>query len=295
MRVLTPEVLTRLKNFKFDLRRHRVEGHLTGRHRSFKRGFSTEFAEHRAYVSGDDLKHLDWKVYARKDRFFVKEFQEEKSLKTYLMLDRSGSMGYRGAGAETKWDYARRLTMSMAYLILTQGDAAGLLTFDTERRDFLPPRQRMTHLELMDAALADSEPSGETELAGVLGGIVGTLPRRSLIVLISDLLGDSEKILETLRVYGARRHRLLVLQVLDPTERDLDMDGPVLFEGLEGADTLRCEVGLLRDAYREAFARQQKRYEASFHDTGVHHAVFYTDEPWHRGLARFLARQSALG
>ena len=295
MRVLTPEVLTRLKNFKFDLRRHRVEGHLTGRHRSFKRGFSQEFAQHRSYVTGDDLKHLDWKVYARKDRFYVKEFQEEKSLKTYLMLDRSGSMGYRGAGDESKWEYARRLTMSMAYLILSQGDAAGLLTFDTERRDYLPPRQRMTHLELMDAALADSKPAGETELAGVLGGIVGSLPRRSLIVLISDLLGDAERILETLRVYGARRHRLVVLQVLDPTERDLDLDGPVLFEGMEGGDSLRCEVALLRDAYREAFHRQQKRYEASFHDTGVHHAVFYTDEPWHRGLARFLARQSVRG
>jgi uncharacterized protein (DUF58 family) len=295
VRILGPEVLARLKNLKFDLRRHRVEGHLTGRHRSFKRGFSQEFAEHRAYVAGDDLKHLDWKVYARKDRFFVKEFQEEKSLKTYLMLDRSGSMGYRGTGAETKWEYARRLTMCMSYLILSQGDAAGLMTFDTERRDFLPPRQRMTHLELMDEALSDSEPGRDTDLAGVLSGIVSSLPRRSLIVLVSDLLGDAEKILETLRVYGARRHRLLVLQVLDPTERDLDLDGPVLFEGLEGDESLRCEVGLLRDAYREAFARQQKLYEASFHGTGVHYAVFYTDEPWHRGLSRFLARQSAFG
>ncbi|PCI38587.1 MAG: DUF58 domain-containing protein [Elusimicrobia bacterium] len=294
MRILKPDILARLKNFNFDLRRHRVEGHLTGRHRSLKRGFSQEFAQHRPYVAGDDLKHLDWKVYARKDRFFVKEFQEEKSLKTYMLVDRSGSMGYRGAGPETKWEYARRLAMCMAYLILGQGDAAGLLTFDTERRDFLPPRRRMTHLELMDDALSDGVTGGETDLAAVLSGMVSSLPRRSLIVLVSDLLGDSARILEALRVYAARKHRLLVLQVLDPSERDLDIDGPVLFESMENSDSLRCEVSLLRESYREAFALQQRLYEASFHSTGVHHAVFYTDESWHRGLARFLARQSAV-
>lgn len=293
MEILSPDILARLKNFNFDLRRHRVEGHLTGRHRSFKRGFSQEFAQHRSYVAGDDLKHLDWKVYARKDRFFVKEFQEEKSLKTYLMLDRSGSMGYKGSGPETKWEYARRLGMCMAYLILGQGDAAGLMTFDTERKDFLPPRRRLTHLELMDDALAKGSTGNETDLASVLSGMVGSLPRRSLIVLVSDLLGDSDKILEALRVYAARKHRLLVMQVLDPSERDLNMDGPVLFESMENTDTLRCEVALLRESYQEAFQRQQRLYEASFHGTGVHHAVFYTDEPWHRGLARFLARQSA--
>ncbi len=294
MQILTPEILARLKNFNFDLRRHRVEGHLTGRHRSLKRGFSQEFAQHRAYVAGDDLKHLDWKVYARKDRFFIKEFQEEKSLNTYLMLDRSGSMGYQGRGPETKWEYARRLTMCMGYLILGQGDAAGLMTFDTERKDFLPPRRRMTHLDLMDDALMTGGVGGETDLSAVLSGRVGSLSRRSLVVLVSDLLGDSEKILEALRVYAVRKHRLLVLQVLDPTERDLDIDGPVLFESMENKDSLRCEVGLLRESYREAFKRQQRLYEASFHGTGVHHAVFYTDEPWHRGLARFLARQSAV-
>lgn len=291
MEILSPDILARLRHFRFDMRRHRAEGHLTGRHRSFKRGFSQEFAQHRAYVAGDELKHLDWKVYARKDRFFVKEFQEEKSLNTYLMLDRSGSMGYQGRGLETKWAYARRLGMCMAYLILGQGDAAGLMTFDTERRDFLPPRRRLTHLDLMDRALTQAEPGGETELAAVLSSMVGALPRRSLIVLVSDLLGETEKILETLRVYAARKHRLFVMQVLDPVERDFDIEGPVLFEGMENADSLRCDAGLLRRSYREAFERQQRLYEASFHGSGVHHAVFYTDEAWHRGLARFLARQ----
>ncbi|MFH1726023.1 MAG: DUF58 domain-containing protein [Elusimicrobiota bacterium] len=295
MRYLDPVVLARLKNLKFDLRRHIVEGHLTGRHSSARRGFSQEFAEHRTYVPGDEVKHIDWKVYARKDRFFIKEFQEEKSLKTYLMLDASGSMGYRGAGPEPKWELACRLSMCMAYLVLARGDAAGLLTFDTGRRDFLPPRQRLAHLELMDGVLDRTRPGGETDLGRVLRRIVGSIPRRSLIVIVSDLLGDAKRILETVKAFQARKHRILVMQVLDPTERDLDLDGPVLFEAMEGDGTLRCEAALLRRAYREAFERQQRLYQASFHGSGIHYCVFYTDAPWDPTLARFLARQRAIG
>jgi len=292
MKFLDPVVLAKLRNLRFDLRRHIVEGHLTGRHSSSRRGFSQEFAEHRAYVPGDELKHLDWKVYARKDRFFVKEFQEEKSLKTYLLVDVSGSMGFRGSGTESKWELAGRLSMCMAYLVLAQGDAAGMVTFDTAAREFLPPRQRMANLEQMDSALAAARPGGETDLSRVLRSIGAAIPRRSLIVLVSDLLGDARRVLETLKAFHARRHRILVLQVLDPMERDLDLDGPVQFEPMEGGAPLRCEVSLLRDAYREAFALQQRLYQASFAGTGIHYATFYTDAPWEHGLARFLARQS---
>ncbi|HBL16027.1 MAG: hypothetical protein A2X36_07785 [Elusimicrobia bacterium GWA2_69_24] len=295
MRYLDPVVLAKLKNLRFDLGRHISEGHLAGRHRSSRRGFSQEFAEHRAYVAGDEIKRLDWKVYARKDRFYIKEFQEEKSLKTYLLVDASGSMAYRGSGPESKWELGSRLAMCMGYLVLAQGDSAGMVTFDTATRRFLPPRQRLSHIELMDEVLAQTTPGGETDLAGVLRRIVASLPRRSLIILVSDLLGDAHSLLETMRAFRARKHRVFILQVLDRRERDLDLEGPVLFEALEGRGELRCEVGLLRDSYREAFERQQRLYTASFHRSGIHFATFYTDAPWEQGLAHFLARQSASG
>lgn len=295
MRYLDSVALARLKNMRFSLRRHLAEGNLTGRHRSFRRGFAQEFAQHRAYVPGDELKSLDWKVFARKDRFFIKEFQEEKSLKTYMLVDASGSMAYRGLGAEPKWDLACRLSLAMACLVLGQGDAAGMLTFDVAQREFVTPRQSLGHLELMDRVLAGSEPGGETDLSKVLLGIGGRVPRRSLIVLVSDLLGDGPAILETIKTLHSRKHRILVFQVLDPMERDIDLEGPVLFESLEDRGTLLCEAALIREAYREEFERQQRLYEASFRQAGIYFDTFYTDAPWDKGLARFLALQNAIG
>ncbi len=295
MRDLDSVALARLKNMRFSLRRHLAEGNLTGRHRSLRHGFAQEFAQHRAYVPGDELKHLDWKVFARKERFFVKEFQEEKSLKTYLLLDASGSMSYRGSGSEPKWDLACRLSLAMAYLVLGQGDAAGLLTFDVVQRDFVTPRQSLGHLERMDRVLAESKPGGETDLAQVLLKVGNRIPRRSLLVLVSDLLGDSPAILETIKTLHARKHRILVFQVLDPMERDIDLEGPVLFEGLEDRETLRCEAALIREAYREEFARQQRLYEASFRQAGIFFDTFYTDASWDQGLTRFLALQNSIG
>lgn len=288
MRYLDPVVLARLRNLRLDLRRHLVEGHLTGRHRSSLHGFSQEFAQHRLYAPGDELKRLDWKVYARRDRFFIRQYEEEKSLKTYVLLDASGSMSFQGAGPEPKWELACRLALSMAYLVLAQGDRAGLVTFDTGARDFLPPRGGFPHLELMDRTLSEARPGGETDLGAALHGTAGRMTRRSLVILVSDLLGDGRRVLETLKAFQARKHRLFVLQVLDPSERDLGWEGPVLFEGLEEPRRLRCEASLLRDGYRDLFSRRQRLYEASFRGSGVRHGTFYTDMPWERSLTRFL-------
>ncbi|HAH06392.1 MAG TPA: hypothetical protein DCM05_07675 [Elusimicrobia bacterium] len=289
MRYLDAVALAKLKNLRFDVRRHLAEGHLAGRHRSLRRGFAQEFAQHRQYVPGDELKRLDWKVYARKERFFVKEYQEEKSLKATLLLDASGSMGFAAGARAPKWESACRLTMALAYLVLAEGDAAGLLTFDTAERSYLAPHRGLGHLELMDEALAKAGPAGETDLAPVLRRAAARLARRSLVFLVSDLLGDARSILALIKAFRARRHEVFVLQVLDPCERDLDYEGPVLFESLEDSSRLRCEASLLRPAYRDLFQRQQKLYQASFEGSGIRYAAFYTDTPWEDTLSRFLA------
>ncbi|MBI5243681.1 MAG: DUF58 domain-containing protein [Elusimicrobia bacterium] len=289
MRYLDAVALAKLKNLRFDIRRHIAEGHLAGRHRSLRRGFAQEFAEHRAYAPGDEIKRLDWKVYARKERFFVKEYQEEKSLKTYLLLDASGSMGFSSGARLPKWDTACRLTMALAYLVLAEGDAAGMLTFDTAERVFLAPRRGLDNLELMDRTLEGQRPGGETDLASVLRRSAARLPRRSLVFLVSDLLGDARSILALIKAFRARRHEVFALQVLDPSERDLDFDGPVIFESLEDQARLRCEASLLRHAYRELFEKQQRLYQASFDGSGIRYGAFYTDAPWDDALSRFLS------
>ena len=267
-----------------------VEGHLSGAHQSFLRGFSQEFASHREYVPGDELKFLDWKVYARKDRFFVKEFHEEKSLRTYILVDASGSMAFADGGRPAKWDYACRLAMGTAYCVLARSDAAGLMCFSDKASSFLPPRGSLIHLELFDGALARLEPKGPTRLAGVLGEFAAALPRRSLLVLISDLLGAPASTLSVIKALRAQKHELVVLQVLDPSERDLPWDGPVQFQDLEGAGELRLEAGAVRDAYRDAFQRMLRLYESTCHGSEIGYETCYTDRPWEDALTRLLGR-----
>ena len=289
MRYLDAVALAKLRNLRLDLRRGAAEGHLAGRHRSLRHGHAQEFAQHRAYVPGDEITRLDWKVYARRDRGFVKEHQEEKSLKTCLLLDASGSMAFSAGARPSKWEHACRWAMALAYLVLGEGDAAGLRLFDDQPRESLAPRRGFGHLELMDAALSSRGPGGETDLAGALRRTAADLPRRSVLFLISDLLCDPRSVLELVGGLRARRHELFVLQVLDPFERDLDLQGPARFESLEDGSSLRAEASLLAPSYRELFRRRQRLYEASFSGSGIRYAEFYTDSPWDKALERLLA------
>ena len=244
----------------------------------------------RPYTLGDELKFIDWKVYARRDKFFVKQFQEDVALETCLLVDASGSMAYQGLGPTTKWDYACRLAVGLAYLVLNQGDAVGLATFQTAPSTFLPPRRQLTHLDLIDRTLAEMQPSGETDLSASLRRVALRLSRRSFVVLISDLLGDPLRVLEIVKALRAKKHEVFVLQVLDPMERDLALDGPVLFESLENQPELRVEASLIRRAYREEFDRLMRVYHGGFHQSGVPYFYSYTDAPWDNSLGGFLAR-----
>jgi uncharacterized protein (DUF58 family) len=290
VRYLDLVALAKLKNLRLELGRLATEGHSSGRHRSLWKGFSHDFAQHRAYVPGDEIRAIDWKVYARQDRFYVREYKAENILTTHVLVDASGSMGFRAGDRAPKWEHACRLAMAMSYLILAKGDAVGMSVFDTEPRDFLPPRASFSHLENMDAALSARAPRGETDLALVLERAAARIKRRSLVVLISDLLGEPESILKAVKAFQARRHELLVLQVLDPQERDFDYSGPTTFEGLEDGRTLFCEAGALREAYQAEFARCLKLYEATFHRSEISYAPFFTDVPWEMALGRFLTR-----
>lgn len=289
MKYLGPVALAQLKNLRLGALRRRAEGPSGGKHRSHAHAFSQEFAQHRAYAPGDELKFLDWKVYARKDRYFIRQSVEEQSLRAYLLVDASGSMAFKRTGLLTKYEHACSIAAALAYLVLRDGDSAGLITFDTEPGTLLPPRQSLAQLELIDSALASRVPAGETDLGKVLRKVGARLARRSLLVVVSDLLGDPGRVLEAAKAYLARKHEVLAVQVLDPTERELDLEGPVRFEGLEDRDVLLCDVGVVRDAYREAFQRQLRLYESGFHQSGIPYVAVYTDEPPVRSVERLLA------
>jgi uncharacterized protein (DUF58 family) len=290
VRYLDPVALATLRNLRLELRRLAAEGASAGRHRSLVKGLSQDFAQHRPYVPGDELKSLDWKVYARQDRYYVREYTTETALTTHVLLDVSGSMGFSAGGRRPKFEHAAKLAMAVAYLVLQGGDAVGLTTFAEGPKRLAPPRSSLTHLELMDTILAETVPAGETDLGRALERAASDIKRRSLVVLISDLLGEPERILKVVRSFKARRHELLVLQVLDPQEREFDFDGPTVFESLEGQPDLFCEAGALRQMYRAEFDRLLKLYEGTFHRSDVAYAPFFTDTAWELALGRFLTR-----
>lgn len=290
MRYLDPVSLAKLKNLTLELRGFAVEGMVSGRHQSLWKGFSHDFAEHRPYVPGDELKALDWKIYARQDRFYIREYKAENVLTTHVLVDASGSMNFCAGGRQSKWEHACRLAMAMAYLTLAKGDAAGMMTFDVEPRQSIPPRASFRHLELMDSALAGGGPKGETNLSYVLEQAAARVRRRSLVILISDLLGDAEAIIKVIKAFKARRHELLILQILDPQERDFEYQGSAMFESLEGGPPLFCDADALRASYRREFERFLKGYEVSFHRCGAAYSTFFTDRPWEHALGQLLNR-----
>jgi len=282
--------LAKLRGLKLVLRRFASEGQTSGRHRSALKGFSRDFAQHRPYAPGDALKDIDWKALARLDKFFVREYAAESMLQTQILVDASGSMAFAASGRESKYDHAARLAAAMAYLILEQGDAVGLTVFDTEPRARLSPRASLAHLEQVDSTLAAAAPRGETELGRCVERAAAALKRRSLVILISDLLGDPETTARVVRSLRARRHEVMALQVLDPRERELDYHGgPVSFESLETGERLVCDPDALRVQYRAELERMLRLYESSFQGSEIRYQLFYTDQPWDKALGRFLS------
>lgn len=287
MKWLDPAAQARLKAFALSLRRPSGGG-AAGRHRALARGLSREFSHHRPYDPSDEARAVDWKAYARLDRPVVRSYRSEQRMTVSVLLDASGSMGYAGAGREPKFDAARRVAAALAWLALDQGDEAGLIVFDAAVRRELAPRAGRGWLGELDAALDAAAPGGETHLAAALDAAAERLPRRGLAVLVSDLQGEPESVLAAAARLRARRHELLVLQVLDPDELAPPFEGPVILEGLEGGE-LPFDASEFGEAFREAASRRQDAYAKAFRHAGTPFALALGGASWEAALERALA------
>jgi uncharacterized protein (DUF58 family) len=244
---LDPKVLNKIT--RLDLKaRHIVEGFMGGMHKSPYHGFSVEFAEHREYAPGDDLKHLDWKVFGRSDRLFIKEYELETNLRTHILLDTSESMDY-GGKETTKLELASHIAASMAYLILKQQDSVGMVCFDKEVKSFIPTSSSMGHLRPILGTLATSEGKNKTDLGAVLNALAERIQRRGLIILISDLFDKPEVLLKSLQHFSHKRHDVIVFHVLDEYELTFPFERMTLFEGLEEYPKQLVDPRSLRKAY----------------------------------------------
>lgn len=271
-----------------------VEGFIKGIHRSPYHGFSVEFSEYREYSPGDDPRYLDWRLYARSDRYYVKRFEDETNLRCTLVLDSSRSMGY-GFGPYSKGEYARTAAATLAYFLTTQRDAVGLATFEDRVTDVLPPRHRPGHLRRLMAML-EREPEGRaTDLAGPLEELAATLRKRGLIVLISDFLAPVDRLRTRLGYLASRGHDVAVLRILDPAEVGFGFDTPAMFHDVESGQELYIEPDAARAAYVDRFNAHAAELQRACAGLGVEFSTITTDQPLERVLFDFLKVRESRG
>lgn len=294
--LLDPATLARLGGVEFVARRV-VEGFLMGLHRSPHRGFSAEFAELRAYQPGDDLRYIDWRMYGRSDRFFVKQFEEETNLRAYLLMDCSASMDWSSAPETlpSKLWYARHLAASLSLILLRQGDAVGLAAFHERLADLLPARGGNRQWHEMVRRLANLEGGGRTLASSALKDVAVRLRKRGLVVLISDLLVDPGETRLALQFLRHRGHEVLVFHLVDPGEREIPATGEIRFVDPETGDALQVNVAEIRKEYARAVEEAIGEWERALRPQGIEYAVVSTDQPLSLALAEYLRKRERLG
>jgi uncharacterized protein (DUF58 family) len=277
---------------RFDLvARTVVEGFIAGLHRSVHHGFSVEFDHHTEYRPGDDLRHLDWRVWARLDRFYLKQYEEETNMRVHVVVDASGSMGFGSAGA-TKLQYAARLAACLCYLGIRQKDPTALAVIGESLSKYLPPRMSAPQLRRLLLELEALQPAGPTNLPAGLGALAQRLKRRGLLVIISDLLTEPGAALDAIAYFAHRKHEVLVLHVLDPAELNFAFERPAMFADLESGRQFEADPARVRDPYLAALRALLDRYQRGFAANAIDYAVFDTATPLEFSLAKYLARRS---
>ena len=271
-----------------------VEGYVSGMHRSPYHGFSVEFAEHRHYAPGDDVKHMDWKVYGRTDKLYVKQYEEETNLTCMLVVDCSESMGYKSDPAGlSKHEYGATAAAAIAYLALHQQDAVGLATFDDSISRFMRPSNNPAHWKTLIHEMEQNLGPRKTSLRSVLSDLAERVQRRTLIVLVSDLFDNPTRIVQGLRKLRYRKHEVIILQIMDPQELEFSFRGPVLFEGLEQAGRLFTDAGGLRGRYQEEVDKFLATVRRACRNMRIDYSVFDTSKSLDASLTTFLVNRSA--
>jgi uncharacterized protein (DUF58 family) len=290
-RLLDPATLARIKPLRLRAQRI-VEGYVAGLHRSPYQGFSNEFAEHREYAPGDDLRYVDWKVFGKTDKVYLKQFEEETNLIAYLVLDTSESMNYASEGMPlTKLAYAQSAAAALAYLVLHQQDAVGLATFDREVRRVVRPSSSPLQLGTVLGVLEEMAPVEKTATGPIFHDLAERFARRGLVIVLSDLFDDVAPMIAGLKHFRHRRHDVVVMQVMDPAELDFPFQQATLFKGLEAAGELLVEPARLRKAYQAELESYQIELRTGCRKQGIDYVQLRTDQPLDSVLATYLAQR----
>lgn len=290
--LLKPETLVRLRGLDLKARLV-VEGFLEGLHRSPYKGFSVEFSEYRPYIPGDEPRRVDWKVYAKRDRFYVREYEEETNLRAMLVIDASGSMGYRSA-ALSKLEYSVTLAAALAFLLIKQKDAVGLADFDTKVNEYIPPRSSAAHLQLLFSRLENLSTGGETDVASSLHGLAERTRKRGLVIIFSDLFDNPDQVLLALRHFRHRKHEVIIFHVLDPMEESFSFSSPLRLVDMETKKEASLDPRLVRTAYRKALEDYRRALKTACSEHHIDYNPILTDQSLEHALFRYLEKRRRL-
>ena len=287
---LDSDVIARLGALPVETRLAMI-GNVVGKHRSPHRGSSVEFAEYRKYVAGDDTRRLDWKAYARSDRHYIKEFEADTNLRAYFVVDCSGSMKYASGEFDSKIQFARKFAGTMAYLLVNQGDAAGLSCCDDKLHLELPPSRRPAHLQNFFEVLGELEPKGETGLVDALHTVAEKVGQRAFIFILSDLFCDPDALGDALQHLRYRKHDVAVFHLMDPQEIDFDFTRPYRFVDLEDDTSIVVEPNLIANEYTSAIQEFLVVVEARCHDVHADYHLVTSDQDYEEILRDFLTNR----
>ncbi len=290
---LQPHVVSKLANMELRARLV-VEGFITGLHKSPYHGFSVEFAEHRQYMPGDEIRHLDWKIYGRTGRYYIKQFEEETNLKSYIVLDASRSMAYASPGNLTKIEYAAYLVAALAYMMIKQQDAVGLAMFDEKITGYLPPHATKGYLRQILVALEHLQAGNRTGAAKSLHQVADRIRRRGLVIVVSDLLDNPAEVIGALKHFRHKKNEVIVMHVLDPMERSFAFGNDAIFKDMETTERLMTQPWQIERAYRHEMAAFIERYKRECRENYVDYVLLDTQTPYDVALVEYLSKRERI-
>ena len=289
---LNPSVINKIDNLSLRAKLV-VEGFIIGMHKSPYHGFSVEFSEHRPYGFGDEIKYIDWKLWGKTDRFYIKQFEEETNLSCHLILDKSLSMDF-GSDDLTKFQYSKSISAALSYLMIKQQDAVGLTTFDEKINTIIKPKSKASHLNLLLKTMHNSSTGGETNISNLLHGLAESINKKGLIILISDLLDDEHKVMESLRHFRYKGHEIIVFHIVDPKEKDLDYNQNLNFIDLESNYNIIADSRLVKENYNKAFQKFSDYYKNECLRDKIDYNLVSTSDSLDKTLLKYLIKRSQL-
>jgi len=290
---LDPVVISKLKTLELRARMV-VEGFMVGLHRSPYHGFSVEFSEHRPYMQGDSLKNIDWKVYAKSEKFFIKQFEEETNLSCNIFIDVSRSMNYKHTSKVTKLDYAITLAAALAYIMFDQQDSVGLVIYSDKIHSYLPPKSNRVYLRTLLSTLTLIEVEGTTATSKCLDSIAEKIKKRGLTIIISDFFDDLNSILTALKHIRYKKNEVIVFQILDPIEKYFGFDRDAIFVDLETDEHLTTQPHQIQRAYQEAMSEYLNKLKSECLNFGIEYNLIDTNQPFDKALMSYFAKRAKL-